>query len=82
MQVDDLQLKLVTTLASSIKGSTERHGNFFCNEYQDLYVLSVGGKWVKVSQYGILMWHENINVPIWVNNICLVLILQNLACRP
>ena len=36
------KLEKLFTLACTNKGSTERHGAFTCNEYQELFLLRVG----------------------------------------
>ncbi|KAG5178351.1 NUDIX hydrolase domain-like protein [Tribonema minus] len=40
---NDTDLEFLFTIATSAQGSTERHGNFNCNEYKDVYMLRYNG---------------------------------------
>jgi hypothetical protein len=38
-----LLLQFLFTIATTARGSTERHGDFLCNEYKDVYLLEFNG---------------------------------------
>lgn len=37
--IEDVKRNYAFRVASSIKGETEKHGHFICNEYQDVFIL-------------------------------------------